>query len=464
MSTRLKGIEGVRALAAAAVVVYHVWLYSSPSGPPFSLGYVADQICSNLFVGVTLFFVLSGFLLYKPYVAAVLGDRPAPDWRHYLSNRALRILPAYWAVLLVVAFVLRPSLAAHPLQLLANGAFFQNYVPSYMPASNGGLGIVPAWSLANEVIFYLLLPLLGAGALLLRRSGRRPLAAVFVPPTLLLVAGVVSTLAVGPAKKDAFVLVWRASFLPHAGWFAVGMVLAVLRVLWEQQRLTVPRAWPYVAVAATAIVVLPSFKLYANGTIDQLEYEQLLAVGCALLLSVVVLPQERSRSVAMLSSPAFTAVGLASYSLFLWHDPLVRSFRDAGWTVGGGWGAFAANLLLVGAVAGVASAVTYRFVEKPALARKRSWQGQTPSTTGAAVGTLTASGDRSSAQNEASITGPTPNANSSVPMPNVPPSTIPTTSAQSSSVPRTSATLTPVRRVPTSISVSRGPAPKSAPM
>jgi peptidoglycan/LPS O-acetylase OafA/YrhL len=63
----------------------------------------------DLAFGVTLSFVLSGFLLYGPFAAAVLrNDRP-PDLAKYLRNRALRILPAYWVILLLVAFVLQSA-------------------------------------------------------------------------------------------------------------------------------------------------------------------------------------------------------------------------------------------------------------------------------------------------------------------------------------------------------------------
>ncbi len=90
--------------------------------------------------------------------------------------------------------------------------------------------------------------------------------------------------------------------------------------------------------------------------------------------------------------------------------------------------------------------------------------GYSPTTTGTGAGEGRASGERPSRANDDSITGPTRTAKSTVPAPNVPPSRIPPTSAQSSSTPRTIPTRTPVRRVPTSMSVSRGPAPRSAPM
>ena len=90
--------------------------------------------------------------------------------------------------------------------------------------------------------------------------------------------------------------------------------------------------------------------------------------------------------------------------------------------------------------------------------------GYSAITTGTGAGEGTASGVRASTANDASTTGPTRSAKRMVPTPNVPPSTMPTASAQSSSVARTIPTRKPVRRAPTSISVSRGPAPRSAPM
>jgi peptidoglycan/LPS O-acetylase OafA/YrhL len=65
----------------------------------------------------------------------------------------------------------------------------------------------------------------------------------------------------------------------------------------------------------------------------------------------------------------FVAVGLASYSLFLWHEPVVRWLQHHRWTVGGS-GGFWVNLVVLGVVSGLLSGLTYRFVERPALSRK----------------------------------------------------------------------------------------------
>ena len=109
---RLPGIEGLRALAACSVLVYHSWALSSPSGRPVDLGIFARSV-PDLAFGVTLFFALSGFLLYRPFAAAVLRAEALPSVRGYLRNRALRILPAYWIILLVSALLLETVLVRH---------------------------------------------------------------------------------------------------------------------------------------------------------------------------------------------------------------------------------------------------------------------------------------------------------------------------------------------------------------
>ena len=72
--SRLPGIEGARAVAAASVLVYHCWLFGSPDGTSPRLGPLTG-VMPHLALGVILFFSLSGFLLYRPFAAAVLRSR-----------------------------------------------------------------------------------------------------------------------------------------------------------------------------------------------------------------------------------------------------------------------------------------------------------------------------------------------------------------------------------------------------
>jgi peptidoglycan/LPS O-acetylase OafA/YrhL len=108
-------------------------------------------------------------------------------------------------------------------------------------------------------------------------------------------------------------------------------------------------------------------------------YELTGALGCAMLLALVVLPGPATDRaprglVRLLSTRPAVLVGLCSYSIFLWHEPLIRLLRLHGWTLPGraGW---AVTLAAVAALTAVLAAATYRWVERPALRRKRRWTG-----------------------------------------------------------------------------------------
>jgi peptidoglycan/LPS O-acetylase OafA/YrhL len=102
-------------------------------------------------------------------------------------------------------------------------------------------------------------------------------------------------------------------------------------------------------------------------------YEMLTAVAFALLLALVALPAAdragRGLLVRLLETPILVRVGVISYSIFLWHEPLIRWLSYHGLTLGGAAG-FVVNLVLLCTVTGALSAITYRYVELPALRRK----------------------------------------------------------------------------------------------
>ena len=193
-------MEGVRAVAASCVLIYHCWLYGAGGGERAQLGLVNRFLLPHLPLGVMLFFALSGFLLYLPFVFSVVNQTKYPDIRRYFRNRALRILPAYWVILFAVgvllpAAVIRTSphsitlgrLTSSPTLIVRDAALVQDYLPGSMLT-----GIGPAWSLAVEVVFYLALPLVSwLAAACARRAdgpGGRSLAAL-VPIALLVVIG-----------------------------------------------------------------------------------------------------------------------------------------------------------------------------------------------------------------------------------------------------------------------------------
>ncbi len=405
-TTRLAGVEGFRAIAVLAVLVYHNWLYTAAGGSAANLGYLSRFVLPHLRVGVTLFFVLSGFLLYRPIVSRVLNERPLQDLRTYLRNRALRILPAYWVILIVTAVILPAALVRvsptelqlgrlvdQPTVLLRNAALIHNYF-----ADSRDTGIAPVWSLAVEVVFYLVLPFLGmlaafASARTATRKGRT--LAVLAPPLLLVgvslvTAGVTSTL-LPPDSGTAHSILVR-SFLNYCDLFAYGMIIAIVMVGIEDGVLELPRWWRVPVYTFLAALVCVTVLLVDRGAIPSYQgavlYDSLTGVAAMLLLAVVVLPSaDLSTSIVtrILRTRVLVAIGLVSYSLFLWHEPLQRWADQHGMTFAGESG-FWANLFILGVIGVALAALTYRYVERPALERKSRGAGATE--TNAAAGAV----------------------------------------------------------------------------
>jgi peptidoglycan/LPS O-acetylase OafA/YrhL len=392
-ASRLPGIEGLRAIAASSILVYHCWFYGSPDGSPPSLGPLTG-ILPHLTLGVILFFSLSGFLLYRPLAAAAMRATPGPSIRRYLRNRALRILPAYWVILLLAGVLMQAalvrkgsyslelgSLAGQPATLLGNLALVQSYYPRTLLT-----GIGPAWSLVVEVAFYVTLPFLAAGAAFLARrtaSRRRRRAAMLLPPLVMLGIGLLGKLMVhlvgiqvgaGSGWGPDWYSVLARSYLANADLFAFGMALGVLYVDVEDGLVHLPAWWRYAAAAGAGAVAVAAIRVTSNTTgIGTAGYDVLMAIPCSLVLAAVVVPDtrpSRRRLRSLLDSRPLVSVGLASYSLFLWHEPLEHWLREHGLTLPGAAG-FVVNLMVVAVLAGVLSWLTYRFVELPAMSRRR---------------------------------------------------------------------------------------------
>jgi peptidoglycan/LPS O-acetylase OafA/YrhL len=394
----IPGVEGVRAIAAVSVLVFHCWRYGADGPSRADLGLVNRFVLPHLPLGVTLFFSLSGFLLYQPFVAAALSGSPFPRVGTYFRNRALRILPAYWVILVAVGVVLPAALVRwrdhrlgrlveDPWLAVRNATLTQGYSP-------GGLltGIAPAWSLAVEVVFYLALPLLGLLALVAARRAAtltRRLLAGLAPAGLLLVVGLsgravarflIPAEGMAPGWDGDWHSVIVNSFWAKADLFSFGMALAVLYVGVRQGLVRLPDRWPLRAVAGAAAIAVPTLLVVDRGLIDKsmVAYQLPTSLACTLLLAVVVLPNQAERPsslLGVLTSRPLVAVGVASYSLFLWHEPLQRLLHERGLTLDGNAG-FVVNLAVLGVLSGLLSALTYRHVERPALRRKARRQPQ----------------------------------------------------------------------------------------
>jgi peptidoglycan/LPS O-acetylase OafA/YrhL len=368
-------LDSVRALAALSVVVFHAGFWSNIT----LTGSVAAPFLSRLDVGVAIFFVLSGFLLYRPFVRARLLGTPPPRAVAYGWRRVLRIVPAYWLALTVIALAIPKPDTFEPGHAIVYYGFLQVYGDLALG------GIAQAWTLCVEVTFYALLPL---WALALRRrpgsvrselAGLAALAAAGVAWTLVATLG-----AADPGHANTSrMLVWLPAYLDH---FALGMALAVVSVAGDRDgRLPAAVAWvahrPWAAwlgAAAAFVLVSVGIGLSAENRLDApMSAGQYLArhwlyaaVALGVLLPAVFGPPGRGAIRRLLGHRTPLYLGVVSYGIYLWHNATMEKLagrigRD------GTWADFLLFLVLGLVIAVVVSALSWRLVERPLLRLKR---------------------------------------------------------------------------------------------
>ncbi|MCP2162718.1 acyltransferase family protein [Williamsia serinedens] len=387
---RIRGLDGPRGIACVCILVVHVAghysVHTAESGKLQILGQA-----------LIFFFALSGFLLYLPILRALFADRDRqPDVRSFVVHRVLRIMPCYLVVFLIANFVLQAvfvrnaqqalvlgseagtGMITDPVTFLANIFLVQTYVPGLIQT-----GINPSWSLTLEYAFYISLPLVGWGLFALRRRrGTSPMVLALIAPIAFCVIGVVGT-AVADAIARAqgiddivaanFGPNWSAvilrSFLGGAQTFTFGMIAAVLFVAVESGALSARFAvW---ARRVSAILLLPAL-LVMLVLLVLPSNQQVVATSFAsgLIIAIIVLPlahDARSRIAEVVDWKPFEYLGRISLSMYLWHFPLLMLLGRWGVLGGDTWAGLGRNLLIVFAATVLCSAITYRFVEKPAI-------------------------------------------------------------------------------------------------
>jgi peptidoglycan/LPS O-acetylase OafA/YrhL len=319
----MASIDGLRGLAALSVFVFHGWLYTMPEPLASNRSTVGDYAAHELRLGLVLFFVLSGFLLSRPWFAAALDERRPPDLRRYLRARVARIVPAYYAAL-IGSIVLLWGLGGTPgLRLPPAGelplffVFAQNTSPASVMKLNP-----PMWSLGVEVSFYALLPAIGW--LATRLPARRRAQALV--PLALLALGVAwnwSTAGRGLGMTFSKSL---AAMLPY---FALGMLAALAlhegRPAARTRRTMICAGLLLVVADATVKAVVPAAGIEATAYFSTTR-DIASAAGCALIIGAVA-SGPRSR---VLGSRLLSGLGVISYGFYLWHVPVLVFLRGHG--------------------------------------------------------------------------------------------------------------------------------------
>jgi peptidoglycan/LPS O-acetylase OafA/YrhL len=352
---RLASMESLRALAALAVLVAHVFGVAYLWRPAIYDGLLPRTILGGGFA-VYLFFALSGYLLYLPFARRDFAAGSSIRLTRYLGNRAVRILPLYYAVLIVILVTTQHGGTFE--QWWRFAVFGESFSRHTVATVDG-----PMWSLVVELHFYLLLPVLAAGIrLIARRSFAR---AGFVLAVLALASLAMRfALVLHPAHHDPR---WEYSLPTTFVFFVSGLALALVRVNWDGGT----PAWLRGPLRNGNAWLLASGPLWLL-TFWRYDLDVAAAVASFLVVGAAGLPLRRGRLVRCLDWRPLALLGTASYSLYLWHLPIVQQVAGAGWSPTG----FLPLLAILVPICIVVALVSYAAIEEPFLRLRRSWSGR----------------------------------------------------------------------------------------
>jgi peptidoglycan/LPS O-acetylase OafA/YrhL len=285
-----------------SVLLFHVGVVGHMRGD--AIGPLQD----GLRMGVQIFFVLSGFLLYRPFVAARRADRTIAIGR-YAWSRLLRIVPAYWAALTFL------GIFAH-LPGVISGDWWRYYffLQVYQEHSlHQGMGV--AWSLCVEVTFYALLPLYALAAARWFR-----LRSEFVVLAVLSVA----SYAFQSATLSSH---WSGTIPASFFWFVPGMLLAIVSVDHQEQIAAIGRRGLACWAAAFALFGVACYsELFLSENVQGIVANGLFPIVALL----VVLPAmaETGAVQRLLGHRSLLWLGSISYGVYLYHATLLAWLTD----------------------------------------------------------------------------------------------------------------------------------------
>jgi peptidoglycan/LPS O-acetylase OafA/YrhL len=370
-------MDSLRAIAVLGVLLTHASYYVAQRGP-----LIFERLRFD--VGVSVFFVISGFLIYRPWVRARLRGEPSPFVRVYAWRRLLRIVPGYWVALTVVALVVGVA----GLFSWSGAGVYYGFLQAYSWKHAGG-GLVQAWSLGVEVAFYVFVPIYALAMARLRtadpaRRLRQELAGAAALVALSFAFKVAAVLA-GTLDKPRLSIL-QINPVAQIDLFAVGMALAALSS-WYQDRGELPaplrvvdrRPWlPWAFAAVTFLIVTYGIGLTGAlgerfGRVQYLERHYLyLLTAAALVLPAMFGDFTRGWVRRLLANRVMLYLGLISYGIFLYHFAVLAQLQK--WhfadVANGRW--LSLLWIAVAFAGGVALAtISYYVVERPFLDLKR---------------------------------------------------------------------------------------------
>ena len=346
-TTDVATIDGLRGVAVLGVVILHCWGVAGGPALYWTVPFIGQTVWTGEWIhqgelGITLFFILSGFLLGQPFFRAAYNEAPGPPLTSYFKRRVLRLVPAYYVCLLLSVVLMTPSIipasqvySVFGLEnLVAHLTFTQFWFIDTAAAYRIDASM---WTLTHEATFYVILPFVAVFFV-----GRRSLVAL--PLAFLLSAG---WLYLAHHSLNFFVnWVWRGvddkfyfshetirntyvapQFPAHVFNFALGLALGSAFVAIQLGRLRKPgprlALLMFVAGCATLFAWIHFGDLHQSSITADYAFvgTPFEAIGITLVLGGLVFGAPVARQV--FSFVPLRLMGIISFSAFLWHGPLL---------------------------------------------------------------------------------------------------------------------------------------------
>lgn len=332
-SGRIVGLDVLRGFSVLLVVCYH--------GFP-------DAIPGGGVVGVTVFLALSGYIVTR-LLLSEWERNGRIDVLRYARRRAVRLLPALWAMLAGLALVTILFNPLDDIELLPTTLLVGITYTTNLPIDIGSAASFHLWTLATEVQFYILWPLvLWAGM-----RSRRPWAAFISAAVLVILGCLGGMLMVAPDLDVAYRF--------PTSW-GIALVIGACTALAERQGLIRPTAnghWAGVAAAVAVLAVLCLFHLRGHAWTYLVIAPGVAAVTCFLIMRASAWPDSSNRFMRMM-----VGLGMTCYGAYLWNYPIVLVLRD--------WYEPLSGVISM-PLTFLMGWLSWRFLEKPLLDR---WSGK----------------------------------------------------------------------------------------
>jgi acetyltransferase len=358
---RQHALDGMRGIAALSVFAIHLWIYQLPDSFALRRDSWETLVLFEGRVAFVMFFVLSGYLLYRGFARAGIGSGEPVSTGGYLLRRAARILPAYYVALAGTLVLLTLAGDGTPGRRMVDGSdlplfliFGQNYSHDTVLMFNAA-----TWTLTVEVAFYLMLPLVGLIALKLA-----PARSQVVLPASLVIAGLGWNLAHHLAGWGTVGGHAPPAFLQY---FACGMLVA-LAVEWSRARGHSLSRAQSIGLSAGAVVLLLGNGLWharlgqVNGFTMEVFADLAAAVAFAAIIASLVLGT--GSGLRWLAWRPLAWIGTITYGLYLWHIPVIVFARGNGLLPGD-----ALSALVALPIAIALGAASWYLLEQPLMKR-----------------------------------------------------------------------------------------------